>query len=432
MTIEFKCSGCSAPLKLPDEMGGSRAQCVQCGTIFTIPSATEHFWPPGAKHAPTARDAAPDHTLEAVRTSKRMPVPSRPSQPADGPPTLAGAPLANPLTGTIHFSVSDTVVIARAEASPAAESPAAQHRAPVAGQRPTVAARRQAASAPGAPVAEHAATAAPHATATTERRSTAARPVPIEDRGGDDEDDDEFDGALEVKSKLKRQHRRPEEPRTAVEVGDVLRRAWGIYKANFGSLFVASIVLFLLGGVGVSAIAVALQTMRAPRLLLMLVPQALMIWLMLGTMSFVMKTARGRRAGIGELFGQMPLFGAGLAIWAVCFGPPLLVAGLSILAGASAPMVEFLLALYCWPASWMFWTPALLGLVDGHVPPQRVPVDTLRYVGRNWLPLAGLAAVAVCVLVASCIPLGLGLPLAVPFVLLISTVAYLRDGRART
>jgi hypothetical protein len=428
MTIEFKCSGCSAPLKLPDEMGGSRAQCVQCGTIFTIPSATEHFWPPGANHEPPARGAESDHTLAAVRTSKRMPVSKRPSQPADGPPNLAEAPLANPLTGTIHFSVSDTVVIARAATAPATEQSTAEHRSPAAKQSAPLTANRQTASAHDVPAAAQAATVAPHATATIERRATASRPVPIEDRG----DDDEFDGALELKSKAKRQQRVPEEQRTAIAVGDVLRRAWGIYKANFGSLFVASIVLFLLGGVGMSAIAVALQTMRAPRVLMMLVPQALMIWLMLGTMAFVMKTARGRRAGIGELFGQMPLFGAGLAIWAVCFGPALLVAGLSILAGAPAAMVEFLLALYCLPASWMFWTPALLGLVDGHVPPQRVPVDTLRYVGRNWLPLLGLFAVAEFVLVVSCIPLGLGLPLAVPFVLLISTVAYLRDGRART
>ena len=106
--IEFNCSGCQTALRLPDDMGGLHGQCIKCGEILSIPTATEHYWPPGVMEAKAAS-----------RSSVRV-----------APPGKSSAPPHNPLSDTICYSVSDTTVVAtmNSAASRSASSTSAAHR----------------------------------------------------------------------------------------------------------------------------------------------------------------------------------------------------------------------------------------------------------------------------------------------------------------
>jgi hypothetical protein len=403
MTIEFKCSGCGNPLRLPDEMGGLRAQCIHCNEVFTIPSATEHFWPPGFE------PPQPQQTSGVKKPSQspagRSGIHVR-SHGADSSAPAGAAPAANSVAETIHYSVAETAVIARAEPAnsiPASAKPASEIFSGPKAAKPV--------DFHAAPKTVRTKSLGSAGAALAETRPIAPRPVPLQDSTPEPEIKPPVSAVLEVR--------------------DVLGRAWGIYKNNFAALAVAGVTIVLVAGASNLAITFGLNVMRAPSMLMALLPQVLLIWLMLGTMSFLFKIARGRRASVADLFGEMPLFGHGIMMWVLCFVPAWLAAGLAMLVGVPLWIVAMALTVYSFLASWMFWTPALLGLVDRHALPLQVPIDTLRYVRRNWLQLIALLAVALGVIIAGCLPLGLGLPLAIPFALLVATVAYLRDGRAR-
>ena len=169
----------------------------------------------------------------------------------------------------------------------------------------------------------------------------------------------------------------------------------------------------------------------APGIVQFFLPQIVLIWLMLGAISSRSKP-RGHRPGLAVLFGGMPLAGSAVAVWIACFVPPLLVASLAGLAGLPREFVGGAIVLV-WPViGLMIWVPALLVLVDRVASPPR-PCCACCVI-RNAISrsLLGLFAISLFVLAAGALPLGLGLPLAVPFVLLLSTVAYLKDRSPRS
>ena len=214
-----------------------------------------------------------------------------------------------------------------------------------------------------------------------------------------------------------------------IQVQDILQRTWGIYKTNFKSLALAGIVTPLI--VAATSAAIGFLFRMAPGLVQFFLPQIVLIWLMLGAMTFTIKTARGHRPGLAVLFGGMPLAGSAVAVWIVCFVPPLLAAGLAGLAGLPPEFVGGAILL-AWPViGLMIWVPALLVLVDRVASPTEALLCVLRYTKRNFAPLLGLFVISLFVLAAGALPLGLGLPFAVPFVLLLSTVAYLKDRSRR-
>jgi hypothetical protein len=219
--------------------------------------------------------------------------------------------------------------------------------------------------------------------------------------------------------------------RTNIEVADVLKRAWGIYRANLGAMIGAAIVFFVVGLVIVLTTAAILQTMHAPAFVLALGIQALTIWLTMGALSFAMKTARGRQPGVGELFKQLPLYGPALAIWALFYSPMWAVQGICFALDVSAGPASLLQSLGGTMIFWFLWMPAQLALIDGHATAAKVPLDTLRYAGRNFPALAALYLIVGFVILVSLLPVLLGLPLALAFLAVVAAVAYLRDGRAR-
>jgi hypothetical protein len=371
-------------------MAGLRVQCVKCGEVLTIPSPTAHYWPPGSQQA-AARSLAASTSSAAAR-------------PATAPQTrpIAAVSQAKPITPPTPASLRDTQVENLLETVVIPKAPpggdAARNGNGSLGRS-------------GPPVGNGSSpVAAPAATGGTIPRDGAARPIVLPPS--------------------------PDEKRAVVshrpqpiQVQDILQRTWGIYKTNIKSLAMAGIVTPLI--VAATSAAIGFLFRMAPGIVQFFLPQIVLIWLMLGAMTFTIKTARGHRPGLAVLFGGMPLAGSAVAVWIVCFVPPLLAAGLAGLAGLPAEFVGGAILL-AWPViGLMIWVPALLVLVDRVASPTEALLSVLRYTKRNVAPLLGLFVISLFVLAAGALPLGLGLPFAVPFVLLLSTVAYLKDRSRR-
>jgi hypothetical protein len=395
MTIEFDCSGCKAALRLPDDMAGLRVQCVKCGEVLTIPSPTAHYWPPGSQQAAVSSLAKSTSSVA--------------SRPTAAPQTrpIAAVSQAKPITPATPESLRDTKVENLLETVVIPKAPPGGDAARI-GNGPR--------GRGGSPVGNISSpVAAPAASGGTVPRDGAARPVasrPIVLPPSPDE-------------KRTVACRRPQ----PIEIQDIVRRAWGIYKTNFKSLALAGIVTPLI--VAATSVAIGFLFRMAPGIVRFFLPQIVLIWLMLGAMTFTIKTARGHRPGLAVLFSGMPLAGSAVSVWIVCFVPPLLAAGLAGLAGLPPEFVGGAILLV-WPViGLMIWVPALLVLVDRVASPTEALLNVLRFTRRNFAPLLGLFAISLFVLAAGALPLGLGLPFAVPFVLLLSTVAYLRDRSRR-
>lgn len=378
MTVELKCSGCQTQLRLPDELAGKRAKCVQCGTVFTIPSATEHFWPPGMGPAPTAvhrpaNGAAP----QLAKAGSSVPAPhatpvARPT--ADVP--HGGAPLTTPNeAGTtqpqLAPSLRETVPIARTQST-----------------RDTT-----------------------HVPAEAKR---GARPLPVRRTSGESKPGD--DGG-------------PAAPR--LQLGDVLARSRGIFRSNLGLLLLAGFVFLVLNTALNAGSMIALAQIGAPPVVQFLAAQALTVWLLLGLVATCVHAARGRPMGPGTLFKGFPLLLPALAIWAICFAP-LVLAAVAMSVAAMAPPAMFALLGGLWLLVFgTLWIPSLVALVDHPPRPLAAMRSALAYTADQLPIVLSLLVISLLTLVAATIPAGLGLPLAVPFVLLLNTVSYLRGRPSR-
>jgi hypothetical protein len=111
---------------------------------------------------------------------------------------------------------------------------------------------------------------------------------------------------------------------TRIDVGDVLSRAWTIYKANLGLCVSAGVVVLIVSwGLG---FGIGLATVKMPataRLILTLASNLFSTWLALGQMRFSLKVARGEDASLADLFSAGPFLIAGVVvilISAVAFG----------------------------------------------------------------------------------------------------------------
>jgi hypothetical protein len=393
MTIEFDCNGCKAVLRLPDDMAGLRAQCVKCGEVLTIPSPTAHYWPPGSQQA-AARSPAPSPKPLAA-----SPAPARRATPVAKSPTPEPTLPPASLRDTQVMDLSDTIVFPKAPQE--RETPCHDHVAP---QRDGINYEQRSSVIPAQRAAS--VTSSPNGAA----RPAAARPIML---------------PASPEEKKSAVGPRPQ----AIQIQDILQRTWGIYKTNFKSLALAGLVAPVI--VSATSAATGFLFRMAPGLVQFCLPQIVLIWLMLGMMTFMIKTARGHRPGLAVLFGGMPLAGSAIAVWIMCFVPPLVAAGLAGLAGLPVGFVAGTILL-AWPViGLMIWVPALLVLVDRVASPTETLLCVLRYTKRNFAPLLGLLAISLLALVAGALPLGLGLPFAVPFVLLLSTVAYLKDRSRR-
>lgn len=372
MTIEFTCSGCKASLRLPDEMGGLRGQCVQCGAVLDIPSATEHYWPPGAKPVTAAR--------AALRIPPVPPPPPsyRPSQDSD---QSSARPAA--LRDTTSISVAQTTTI------------------PI----PPLAAASQAGN--------------PHGGAAG-KSSARLRPLVIPDRQDSHGIPDRHDsnGAA---------HARHSHVRSSL--CDLLARTWAIFTTNWRLL--VGLGLLECFGAGLVTFAVVFFLHALSPLTQALIIQAVLVWLMIGAVGLTLRIARGRRPSLATLLDGIPFYLSGLTTWAICFVPLALVA---LLCSRWDVLPIVTANVFLWVGTivgFMIWIPSLLVLVDQEVNPIKALQLALEYTARNAAQSLGLTAISLGILVAAAIPAGLGLPVALPFVLVSCSVAYLRDRATR-
>jgi hypothetical protein len=214
-----------------------------------------------------------------------------------------------------------------------------------------------------------------------------------------------------------------------IRIDDVLARTWGIYTTNLRALIGVGTLLCLVAGGITFAVLFFLHAL--PGVVQLLVIQAVHVWLVLGITGLTIRIARGRHPGIAILLDGIPLYLAGLASWTVCFVPLALAAILCRQLGISPIAVAAGLSLAWTLIGFMIWIPSLIMLVDQEPSPFGALRMALGYAKRNAAQMAGLLAISLGVLVASIIPAGLGLPFGIPFVLLLCTVAYLRDRAVR-
>jgi hypothetical protein len=394
MTIEFDCSGCKTALRLPDDMAGLRAQCVKCGEVLTIPSPTAHYWPPGSQQA-AARSAAASTSSIVAR-----PAAASHAKPIAEPAPASACDTVVDLSETIVFSKP-----APSGASAVQGGSSIQNGDGIHNGNGVQSGNRSPAGNGSAGVASPS-----PAASGVHPRPGASRPIVL---------------APSPNEKKAAAAPRPQ----PIQIQDILQRTWGIYKTNFKSLAMAGVVVPLI--VAAASAATSFLFRMAPAIVQFCLPQIVLIWLMLGAMAFTIKTARGHRPSLAVLFSGMPLAGSAVAIWIMCFVPPLLAASLAAVAGLPPGFVGGAI-LFSWPViGLMIWVPALLVLVDRVASPTEALSCVLRYTKRNIAPLLCLFVLSLLVLVAGALPLGLGLPFAVPFVLLLSTVAYLKDRSRR-
>jgi hypothetical protein len=216
-----------------------------------------------------------------------------------------------------------------------------------------------------------------------------------------------------------------------LRLGDVLSRARGIFKSHLTAFALTGFAYLLVGGLASAALASGLRLVRAPLILQFLGPQAILVWLTVGMIRVTVRAARGRDASLKTLLSGMPWFPAALAVWMLCFAP-LAAISLGLDTAGATPRVVAAVTAGLWLAVYFCqWIPSLVALVDHEPRPIAAWFRAAQFTARH-LPLTiGMFFVSCIVLLAGMLPAGLLLPLAVPYVLLMITVAYLRS-RATT
>jgi phage FluMu protein Com len=202
---------------------------------------------------------------------------------------------------------------------------------------------------------------------------------------------------------------------TRIEVGDVMSRTWTIYKANLWPC-VLVVFLYLVINFGMpQLVSFGLRSADAMNGLALgvinILGGLLSIWLSLGLWIYMLKTARGEKADVADLFS-----GGRLIVPAI---------GISLIVLAAVIVGSILLIVPGIIISLM-WSQATLVLID-----RRTGVlDSLRYSARatsgNKLTLfaIGLAA-SVIGLVSTVCTIGVGLFFVYPYMALLLAVSYL-------
>jgi hypothetical protein len=410
MTIEFECTTCDKPLRVPQEMAGGKAKCQRCGTILTVPEAAQFLWPPGAGPPSESRPTAPATDVGAPFAPRAAPV-----QP---PPLNASAASKS---GIMQNAVAAPVAAPVEPSAAASLSGIGRDIAPIA--RPlAVQPSQHATQSPTAAVAPRASPAAPQAV---------GEPL-IEDFDSLFDPDELTPG----KTGHAAVDRVPGNA-AGIGIGHVMRSTWRIYTVNVWLCLAAFIVWAIVMGAAVAGALLARFALsgfaagdEGSALIVAgivdLVSFAICVWLQVGYLTFTLNVARGEPAGISNLFGAGFVWLQALVISALEAG--LVAAGgfAAIASGSPLPLVPaVVLALIIEPSK--------LVLVDQ----RRGIVDAVQQAAwlalQNILPLAALFPIAVVSLVAGCTAtLGVGSAFLVPFFTLMYAVIYLRMIEQRT
>lgn len=422
MTVELNCPKCEQLLEFPSEAAGHQVRCPHCGTTLSVPTPHDFLWPPGAAPPPPPKPVAP----------------AKPAAPA------RQAPPAKP-AGAIPANVPRATPQRLSNPTPPADVPRAR-------------AQRVSLSGEFVPVPSSASAGAP--------APAQAAPVasPVSDTASDTSTAESFDDLLNTDQWSPKKPlaapaeataaklggkgvRAPhEDERRYVDLRDVLSRAWKLYKANLGVLVGTVVLMGLTTGalqwvIGYAAehfgwhlqdVVVGVQSSVPPLfrkwsviLLVLYLPILLSLPITLGGMSVIATVARNRRATFEDaVVGGSPMMAA-LIVWMICFLPHSLLTVLCVEQQVSPVWTVTLCGWTMFLVSYLVWFPSLLFISDNCGPFEAI-VGSLRFWVQNVFALSVLAIGSVALLIVSLLPLGLGLPLAMPFVLLVFAVAYAR------
>lgn len=200
---------------------------------------------------------------------------------------------------------------------------------------------------------------------------------------------------------------------TRIDLGDVMSRAWQIYKGQFWPC-VGTTILFMVVSYGL-VFAVALLTTRfnlqgPAQLPLNLAYQAVSIFLTLGLLTYFLKVARGEEAAIGDLFNGGPLL-------LPAIGVNLLV-GLAVILGLLLLIIPGIIVA-------LMLSQSLFVLIDQNTG----VIDSLRYSAQatkgNKLTLFGLGFVSMLLSIVGFLACFVGIIFVAPYLGLAYAVAYL-------
>jgi len=199
---------------------------------------------------------------------------------------------------------------------------------------------------------------------------------------------------------------------TRIDIADVMGRAWLIYKNRLGPCLLAVFVY------GIVAIGVAGATGFATRnaggfvqLGVGLVQNVIGIFIYLGLMSFMLKTARGEKAEVSDLFGAGPLVLRGLGV--------MILYMLAYAIGLVLLIIPGIIVLF-------MFSQAIFVLIDQDTG----VIDSLRYSAQatkgNKLTLFALGVIGSLLGMLGMCALFVGIFFVMPYLVLLQAVVYLR------
>lgn len=102
MTIRVRCDGCSAVMKVKDELAGAKGKCPKCKTPFVVPSP-ETSEPPTSAELKSAESKADPNAVPAAATAKQKSpaAPKAETKPAEG---SAAAPMEEPIDQPLELT----------------------------------------------------------------------------------------------------------------------------------------------------------------------------------------------------------------------------------------------------------------------------------------------------------------------------------------
>jgi uncharacterized membrane protein len=219
---------------------------------------------------------------------------------------------------------------------------------------------------------------------------------------------------------------------TRITYGDVMRTTWRIYKGNFGTSVAACLVALVCAtvfhsliltlanilAIGVSRLGLGMAAVYPLMGVSLLAQLFLLAYFVCGLIAFSLSAARGRSAGVSEVFSAAPYMGAG--------GGVLLVTLFGSIAGMFLLVVPGLLCAVLLAVSPV----ALVDRNEGMMPSLLL---SARVMSKNFLPafllFISVGLVGNLVTLLTC---GLGVLLVAPFQLFLLVTIYLRATGQRT
>jgi len=205
-----------------------------------------------------------------------------------------------------------------------------------------------------------------------------------------------------------------------LDLGDVFRRTWSIFKKEWGLCLAAVVVVFVIRTVFSYAVGYVFGILgarshnEAIQIMFLIVDnvttQAFSLWIGIGQAVFFLKIARGQKPEMSEIFNGGALF-IPVLLASLLFG---LICGLGIL----ALIVPGIIFAMMFSQYYYLILDRNMGVIDSLT-------TSKTLMDGNKMTLFTIGLLSMLLSIAAAIPCGLGLLIAVPYFTLMSPVIYL-------